>query len=465
VSSRPGLIVVSNRGPARGDDRRGPHHGSGGLVTALLELGAHADVTWIASAPAGEEAVPFDIVAPSGASIRVRPVAHDPEAFRLFYTVVANPVLWFVQHGLAGRLHEPPAAVTGPWERGYVRVNEGFAAAVLEELDRRPCTPVVFHDYHLYVAPRLVRDAHPRARLGHFVHVPWVGPAAWSVLPAPVVAAVHDGLLACDTVGFHTARWRDAFVDASAALLGRGAEAAARARVNPISVDPHVLRQRADGAQVAARARRVAADRPEVLVLRVDRLDPAKNAVRGFEAYGELLRRRPDLHGRIELRALLDPSRVDVPEYAAYRDELMSAAAAVVERFGRGGWEPVRVGIRDDRDDSLAAYRHYDVLLVNSVMDGMNLVAKEGPLVNERDGALVLSRAAGAYAELGEWVEGCDPLDVCDQADALERALSLARDERAARQQAIRTQIRAHDLAAWARAEIAALEPASTMPA
>ena len=269
---------------------------------------------------------------------------------------------------------------------------------------------------------------------------------------------MHEGLLACDSVGFHTEQWRSAFVAACDALLGRGEDAERVSHANPIAVDTNEFDELAASEAVRARRRELASERPELLVLRVDRTDPSKNAVRGFEAFGRLLESDPGLHGRVVLLALLDPSRQEIPEYVDYRTATEVAAASVNQRFGRPGWQPVRLEVRDDFPASVAAYTEYDVLLINPVMDGLNLVAKEAPLVNDRDGVLVLSRQAGAFAELGEWALGVDPLDVDEQADALARAIALPAEERRAWLAAIQARVRAHDLAAWADRELAELD-------
>ena len=461
------LVIVSNRGPLglRRDEGGAVEtvRGAGGLVTALRPLVDHLDVTWVASAMTEVErevaaSGPRDEQSAAGSAFRLRLVAHDPDAYALFYGVVANPVLWFVQHGLWDLKHDPDADLAVPWHDGYVRVNEAFAAAAVEELDHLPGAALFVHDYHLYLVPSLVRAARPEARIAHFVHIPWVGPDAWSVLPAEIVRAVHEGLLACDSIGFHTERWRAAFVECCDVLLGRGADAERRSHANPIAIDADEFDTLARSEAVRERRDALRAVRPEILVLRVDRTDPSKNAVRGFEAFGRLLERAPDLQGRAGLLALLDPSRQEIPEYVDYRNATEHAAAAVNARFGRPGWEPVRLDVRDDFDASVAAFVEYDVLLVNPVMDGLNLVAKEAPLVNDRDGVLVLSREAGAYEELADWVLGVDPLDVEEQAAALERAIALAQPERRGRLDGIRTAVRTHDLEAWAARELAELD-------
>jgi trehalose 6-phosphate synthase len=468
---RRALIVVSNRGPvgyARdADGGRVRLRGAGGLVTALRPLVSRHDVTWIASALSDEDAAvaaagPVDEVAADGSTFRLRLVAHGAEDFRSFYEVMANPVLWFVQHGLWGLRQGAEQPLDEAWA-AYEAVNETFARAVVDELARAPAAIVLFQDYHLYRAPMAVRSRVHEARLAHFVHIPWPDPEAWRVLPRAVVASVHEGLLANDSIGFHAERWRTAFCDACEAFLGRGADARRASHVNPIAVDAAEFDLLARSDAVARARDELVEERPDVLVLRVDRTDPAKNAVRGFEAFGRLLVRRPDLHGRVQLLALLDPSRQTIPEYVAYRDALQAAADEVNAAHRSTGWLPVDVRVRDDFAGSVAAYMEYDVLLVNPVRDGLNLVAKEAPLVNRRSGVVVLSRDAGAWEELAEWVIGIDPLDVEATSDALERAIALPEAERVRRQQGIVARVRAHDLFAWADIELAAVEARSTM--
>ena len=468
MAARRQLIVVSNRGPVGFDvdaaGRRIERRGGGGLVTALRPLVDRHDVTWVASAVTEEErrvaaAGALECRSREGARYRLRLVAHDPDAYDRFYNVVANPTLWFVQHGLWELKTDPEADLVPAWRAGYEPVNRGFAQAVLEELERRPDAAVFFHDYHLYLAPRLVREARSDALLSHFVHIPWAEPEWWHVLPEVLVRELHEGLLANDVVGFHTERWRRRFLE-SCETLGLDASGAL-VTAHPISVDAAEFDALAGSEAVLERERELLANRPEHLVLRVDRTDPSKNVVRGLAAFGLLLDRRPDLRGRVAMLALLDPSRQTIPEYVAYREAIEREAAAVEARHPGA----LRLRIEDDFPGSVAAYKQYDVLLVNAVSDGLNLVSKEAPLVNSRDGVVVLSENAGAIEELREWVLPVDPYDVEGQVAALERALELGAEERRRRARAIAAHVRGHDLAAWAEAQLADLERASTMRA
>ena len=482
VPDRRKLIVVSNRGPASfvrdEEGKRVARRGGGGLVTALRSLVAHHDVTWIASAmtdedravagEAGGEAI--EEVARDGSAYRLRLIAHDPAAYDWYYNVVANPTLWFLQHYLWALAYAPDIdrGLHRAWDEGYVPVNAAFAAAVLDELEAESDSAVFFHDYHLYLVPKLVREQRPDAPLAHFVHIPWPEPDLWRVLPEPIRSAIHEGLLANDVVGFHAERWRLNFMRSSRDLVdcecnfetnvctfdGGRTHAVAR----PISVDAAEFTELAASDSVRFLEAELAARRPEFLVLRVDRTDPSKNVVRGFRAFEHYLGAHPEMHGRVSMLALLDPSRQDIPEYAEYLAAIQRAARHVNDRFQGGGWTPLDLRIEDNFAMSVAAYKQYDVLLVNAIYDGLNLVAKEGPLVNERDGVLILSENAGAHEELGEWALSVNPFDVEAQAEAIHAAIQMAPQERRARQTSIREYVCEHDVGAWLETQLADLD-------
>ena len=473
------LIVVSNRGPASfhraADGARTARRGGGGLVTALRSLVSHHDVTWVASAITAEDRVvasegPRDETALDGSLYRLRLVTHDENAYDWYYNVVSNPTLWFLQHYLWDLKLAPEwdHGLHRAWNDGYVPVNRGFADTVLDELEREPGATVFFHDYHLYLAPRFVRDVLPDAVLAHFVHIPWAQPDYWRVLPEPIRHALHDGLLANDVVGLHTTRWQRSFLRSSRDIVGaetdndrglaryRGREVLVTA--HPLAPDPAEFDELVDHPAVLAAEREIAARRPEKLVVRVDRTDPSKNVVRGFRAFELYLDAHPEAHGRVGMLALLDPSRQDIPEYAEYLGAIQREARRVNDRFLKEGWTAIELQIGDDFHRSVAAYKQYDVLLVNAIFDGLNLVAKEAPLVNAQDGVLVLSENTGAHEELGEWAVTVNPFDVTGQAEAIHEALELPRAERSRRLEAIRAQVREHDLAAWIEAQLAGLE-------
>ena len=387
-------------------------------------------------------------------------LAQDRDAYARFYNIIANPTLWFVQHVLwdLARTPEWDDARHDAWTNGYVPVNIEMARATLAELERDPGAPVFFHDYHLYLAPAYVRRERPDALLAHFVHIPWPESDAWTVLPPSIRRAVFAGLLANDVVGFHTHRWQRNFLRSCADVLGATVDGDVvqhdghRTLVtsHPIGVDPAQLDELKYDENVLAREREIEGSRPEQLVLRVDRTDPSKNVVRGLRAFGLMLERHPELRGRVRMLALLDPSRQDIPEYVDY--------VAAIEREARSLGDAIDLRVGDDFARSVAAYKQFDVLLVNAVFDGLNLVSKEGPYVNERDGVLVLSENAGSHEELGEWTVSVNPFDVSAQADAIHEALTMSATERRRRAEAIRAHVRAHDVATWGETQLADLD-------
>jgi trehalose 6-phosphate synthase len=481
VAGRRKLIVVSNRGPvtySRVNGARVACRGGGGLVTALRGMVAHHDVTWIASAISEEDRVvaaesggeAVDETLANGSGFRLRLVAHDETAYDWFYNVVSNPMLWFLQHYLWELAYTPSLdiALQNAWDEGYARVNEGFADAVVEELEHEPDTAVFFHDYHLYLAPGFVRERVPGALLAHFVHIPWPQTDYWHVMPDQIRRAIHEGLLANDAIGFHTHRWKMNFLRAASDLAGADcnfAESVAEhegrrtlATEHPISIDPAEFEELAQSEAVLAAEAELVARRPERLIVRVDRTDPSKNIVRGFRAYELYLEAHPEAHGMVGMLALLDRSREDIPEYSEYLAAIQREARRVNDRFQHNGWTPLEVSIEDDFPGALAAYKQFDVLLVNAIFDGLNLVSKEAPLLNERDGVLILSENAGAHEELGEWAVSVNPFDVAGQAEALHEALSMPLAERRERIEAIRAQVREHDVASWVEGQLADLD-------
>jgi trehalose 6-phosphate synthase len=482
VPGRRKLIVVTNRAPVsfsrETDGSRSAGRGGGGLVTALRSLVTHHDVTWIASTMTAEDSAvsaegggdAVEETASDGSSYRLRFVDHDPQAYDLYYNVVSNPVLWFAQHYLWG-LAESPNVDQGlhqAWSEGYVAVNHAFADAVVAELEREPEAAVFFHDYHLYIAPGLVRERAPEATLSHFIHIPWPQPDYWRVLPEGIRRALHEGLLANDLVSFQTQRWGRNFLRSCEDVLGAKCDFGAgrvtyRGRTvgvhgRPISVDPDEFAALAESEAVLEQEAELAAARPEQLIVRVDRTDPSKNIVRGFRAYALLLEEHPELHGRVGMLALLDPSRQDIPEYSEYLGAIQRGARAVNDRFRSEGWLPLDVRVEDNFPQVVAAYKQFDVLLVNAIFDGMNLVAKEAPLVNTRNGVLVLSENAGAHDELGEWALTINPFDLSGQAEALYAALTMGEDERRRRLAAITAQVKEHDIAGWIESQLADLD-------
>lgn len=468
---RPRLIMVSNRAPIEhAFDEQGRlvrQHSGGGVATALASCGGGWPLTLIAAARGAADRQVAETGRPVklGAGRRLRLVAPPEAAYDLHYNTFCNPMLWFLQHGLWDLLERPDAQeeLMRAWQRGYLPVNQAFAESVVEELEEED-TPawVLLHDYHLYAAPLFIRNLRANAVLQHFVHIPWPEPEAWQRLPRPIVASICEGLLANDSVAFQTERSAqnflltcDAFVPDVRLLPDGDAidHAGRRTRVwhNPVSVDIWDLRAQLFTQEAEEHREKLSAALGERTIVRVDRLDPTKNTAAGFRAFGRLLERHPEWRGKVRFLAFLVPSRTTVPEYRAYAAEVFAAVDAVNARFGSADWQPITVFHEHNRLQALVAMSLYDVLLVNPLVDGMNLVSKEGPVVNGREGVLVLSSNAGSFAELRHGALAVEPHDVDGTADALHRALAMPARERAERAQLLRRAIIRHDLPRWMR--------------
>jgi trehalose 6-phosphate synthase len=464
------LILVSNRGPVTFQPGGDVKRGGGGLVTALTGLASHRDAIWVASALTDEDAEmskqhggrPFEVQAPEGGEFRVKLVESDPEAYDRFYNVFANPMLWFIQHYLWDLSNAPDIRrnEVEAFEFGYNAVNEDLARAVLEEIADREEPVVMVHDYHLYTLPALVRRERPDAFLHHFVHIPWTQPDAWRVLPRHIRNEIFDGLLSNDIVGFHTRAYRRNFLQCCRDLMGYdvdfetgtvwhhgGHETWVRAYPLPIDADATCaisLRPR-----VAEFEAELSRRRREHLIIRVDRADLSKNVLRGFAAFDLFLEQHPEFNEKVTFIAQLMPSRTDIPEYAEYLERIEALVAVVNHRHGTPDWMPIQLKLRDELDEAMASYKHYDVLLVNAMFDGMNLVAKEGPLVNEVDGVSILSENTGAHEELGEYALSVNPFDIQELADSIHAALTMDREERARRMRGLKEIVTARDPGDW----------------
>lgn len=475
-------LVASNRGPItvtvddEGEDRI--DRGGGGLVSGMVAaLEEHAGAVWVCAAlndrertlarQAGGESLAGVGVDTGDLDVRMLPI--DANTFRQAYTGIANSTLWYIQHLLFDRAYRP--AFDTPWRRqwdGYRRYNRQFADALARAAE--PGSPVMVQDYHLCLAPAQVRERRDDVRISHFTHTPWAPVDSYRMLPDDVAREVLEGLLGADLVGFHTRRWADAFlacVDDTLGLeVGDGTVTTADGRtvrtgVFPLGVDAAAIHERAhrrDAERALRQLRELVGDR--AVITRVDRTELSKNILRGLLAYREFLRRHPEWHDRVVHIAYADPSRLDLPDYRDYTSDVERVGAEIADEFGTDTWDPVLVETGGDYPASLAAQRLADVVFVNPVRDGMNLVVKEGALLSEKDAVVVLSREAGAVPELGEHALLVNPFDVSGTAETLHEALIMPAAERSRRAAALRDASAHGAPRAWFEDQLAAVAEA-----
>jgi trehalose 6-phosphate synthase len=478
------VLIASNRGPLSftlGDNGQlTARRGGGGMVSGLSTVASEADVLWVCAALSdADRAAARDAPGgrlsldgtPGGSGVRLLDI---PEPiFDAAYNAVANSALWFIHHMLYDTPNQP-AFGTGfgrDWE-SFRAYNAAFAEALAA--DAGPAggpSPIraVVQDYHLSLVPRMLADLRPDIRIAHFTHTPWAPADYYRILPDQAGREVLEGILGADHAGFLSQRWADSFLDCCARILGASVDRAARrvsyrghvtsVGVHPLGVDADELMARAAEPDVQARVAALTrtAGRTRVIV-RVDRTELSKNIGRGLAAYRELLIAHPEWRGRVTHIAFAYPSRTDLPEYREYTASVQRLASEINEELGSADWQPLMLEVLDDYARSLAAYRIAEVAVVNPIRDGMNLVAKEVPIVSDHGCALVLSREAGAADELGSEALLVNPYDVTATAQALHEALSMTDAERIRRSAALAKAGAAMPPQLWFARQLAALE-------
>ena len=480
ASSSRSLLVAANRGPvsisAGAAGREEVRRGGGGLVSGMVSALSEVGGLWVCAAlndreRAAARRAPDGHLAEAGydtGGLDVRMLPLDPSTFARAYNGIANSTIWFIQHLLYDSANTP--VFDAGWRRlwaAYERYNRTFADALAAEA--APGAKVMVQDYHLNLVPRQLREQRDDLHIAHFTHTPWAPPEQFGMLPTAVAREILTGLLGADHVGFHSRRWSEAFLRCCDRFLDADVDLAAgtvrwqgrtvRTGVHPLGTAADEIRAKAhdeDAEAGLAHLREVIGDRK--VISRVDRTELSKNIVRGLLAYRELLRLRPEWHGRIVHVAYAYPSRTDIPEYREYTAAVQRAGREIEQEFGTDDWDPVLLEVANDYPGSLAALRLADVLLVNPVRDGMNLVAEEGVVLSEHDCAVVLSREAGIADQYGQDALLVNPYDVTETAEALHAALSMPAAERQERWKRLLAAATALPPADWFRQQLDALD-------
>lgn len=473
------LIVATNRGPVEyyQDKQKRLRHrrGAGGVVTALLAAMQQVQATWVALAMtegdriAMKEASDGALSSPlSGQQMKLHYVTVPQSVYRNHYAIISNQVLWFVQHYMYNSNSVPSGErLLKAWENGYVRANQAIADAVSTEIARESSQAVVMlHDYHLYLAPIMIRTQHPSIIMEQFIHIPWPEIRYWqSCIPDQLTQSIFLGLLGNDLIGMQTRRDVQNFLQGVQTVLQeanvdleqgsiRWQNHQTLVRDYPISISVTDERR-----TVQSRAGKHATEiiRPklgEQTIVRVDRIEPTKNILVGFQAYDLLLQNHAELQGKVTLLAFLVPSRETLRVYRSYKDQVLSLIEEINQKYGQANWSPIQAFVQNDRVQALAALQFYDALLVNPLIDGMNLVAKEGPAVNKTDGVLLLSRTSGAFQQLEQACLPLSPNDPLETAEKLYQALSMPKDERHTLATRAREEVEQNNLQTWIQQQV-----------
>ena len=476
------LIIATNRGPVEyylsHNQELKSRRGAGGMVTALIDAGNSMEVTWVAMAMTEGDRIAQKEAQKNndglmqsplrGQKMQLRYVAVSKAAYRKHYESISNQVLWFLQHYLYNPNED--TAITrrmqDAWINGYCVANRAIADAVSTEIDREDSSAVVMlHDYHLYLTPGMIRKDHPSVTIQQFIHIPWPDVRCWHFLPSNITQAIYSGIVGNDIIGFQTERDAHNFLEGARTLLegavvdfeeeaiwwqGRRIQV----RAYPISISVTEERRLVNSVGGKRATEKIVPLLGKKTIMRVDRIEPTKNILRGFQAYGQMLDEHPELKGEVNFLAFLVPSRQSLPIYQRYNADVMKTIEDINQKYGTEQWNPIHAFCDNDRRRALAAMQLYDVLLVNPIIDGMNLVAKEGPAVNKNNGVLVLSRTAGAFKQLEKAAIPTSPTDVTETAQALYSALTLPDAERATKAKLARQCVEENDLTMWLTRQI-----------
>ncbi|MCL6472249.1 MAG: trehalose-6-phosphate synthase [Firmicutes bacterium] len=470
LKNRP-IIIASNRGPVEfRQDNSGDiemKRGGGGLVTAMTAVSEAAHAVWISAAMNDvERSIAQDnslIGFPEDSpQYRVKLVNIPKDVYNSYYNTISNPLLWFIHHYIWNLTETPSftAETHQAWKNGYVVANKLFAEAVAKESLKHDSPIIMLQDYHLFIAAKYIREITDEPFLFHFTHIPWPEPDYMSILPFDIRQQLLKGMLANDMVGFQSRHYAGNFLLCCESLLGAQVNWRKRTvvwqgrevyvRTYPISIDHANLHKMSESSKVLKLEQKLLEENEGMnLIVRTDRSDPSKNIVRGFMAYDVLLTKHPELKEKVKFLALLYPTRENIREYKRYRSEIEATVEAINKRHKTKKWTPIYLRLKDNYPESIAALKCYDVLLVNPIFDGMNLVAKEGPAINTRNGVLVLSQNAGASSELGSSSIIVNPFDIEETANAMYQALTMSDSEKQIRAKSLKEVVEQNNSIKW----------------
>jgi trehalose 6-phosphate synthase len=443
--------------------------GGGGLVSTLLPFMEHVNGTWVASAMtegdikvarAHEKSmVP---IPENNPDFCVSFVVVNQDIYKEYYSVISNPLLWFIQHYMWNTPYMPEIddKIHKSWHDSYVYVNQKFAERIIEEAKKNEKKPLIMlQDYHLYTCPGYIREKLKDIFLSHFIHIPWPQSEYFGILPEYMQEAIVKGLLSNDIVGFHLEKYATNFlytcepyvdkVDYEKRLIWNDGRVI-HVKNYPISVDDKKLLENSKSSEVIKKETQIKEIKGHTfLIYRTDRADLSKNIIRGFKAYELFLEKHPEFHGKVKFLSTGMPTRQQIKAYREYKEETDKIINSINQRFSKNGWTPIEQVFKADYGLVTAAFKHYDCLLVNPIVDGMNIVAKEGPIVNENKGVLIMSNGAGSYEELKDHAIVVNAYDITQTADAMYRAISMSYEERARLIEGLKKTIRERNIYTW----------------
>ncbi|WP_331275708.1 trehalose-6-phosphate synthase [Methanobacterium veterum] len=466
------LIIASNRSPVEffyeDNDEIGMKIGAGGIVPTLLPFMEKNGGTWVASAMtdadmemAGrfpENKIPIPLEEPR---LNVQLIRLDREKYNEFYNSFHNPFLWFIYHYLWNLTYTPEIddSLHHAWQ-SYQYVNQRFAEKIIKEVNLSDKEPLIMlQDTHLQTCPAYIREKFDDIFLSQFIHIPWPHPDYFNIYPRYIRKFIIEGLLSNNHLGFHTKKYVKNFlmtcekyadeVDFKNNIVHyNGRETFVKNY--PISVDTKKLNEFAKSDEVLKQEQYVKKIKGNnFLIYRTERTDPSKNIIRGFKAYDLFFQKHPEFKGKVTFFITGVTTRENVKEYRDYKTNVNNIITEINAKYSKDGWKPIVPHFDAEYSLVTAAFKNYDCLLINSINDGMNIVPKEGSIVNENDGILIISETTGAYDELKENAININALDITETADAIYKAVAMKHDQRKKRLNGLKNTICHYDVYRW----------------
>lgn len=476
------IIVASNRGPVvfnRNNEKEIELiRGAGGIVGSMIPFLKETHGTWVSSA-IGEcdhymndkyhDKVPVPLENPE---YYVQFIKSEEEVYNQFNGKFANPLLWFIHHSMWNPPYSPCAdeELHQAWE-SYKHVNSLFAEAISEDIRRSEKTPIIMlQDYHIYLTPKMIRKEYPDVLMSQFVHIPFPSPEIFQQLPNHMQTEILGSVLTNNVLGFHIPRYMNNFLqtvklilpdatvdDLSGDILYKGQ--VCHVKTYPISINLETIQKHAQSPNVLSKQEEVDKIVGNCkLIYRTDRADLSKNIIRGFQAYDIFLKKFPEWREKVKFVATLMPSRQDIKIYREYTDNIRDIVKEINQKYATPNWEPIKYICKGDYDLVIALLKRYDVLMVNPILDGMNIVAKEGTAINENNGALVLSTGAGCYEELKNGAICINPYDLRQTSEAIDMALMMDGESKTQMLINAREAIKKNDLNKWTSSQLKDIE-------
>lgn len=464
------LIISSHRGPIDLLENNNTKKSGTTASTAFGELINKISFSWITNPTKDIErklaenennnSIPISSNEPTKI---IRYINNSRRAYHKYYNIICNPLLWYLHHQMWNFPYNPniDENIQDAWVNGYVHINENFANTILEEVKKQNNNSIIIvQDYHLYLVPELIRKVNKNSFIHYIIYTPWTSSRNWAILPTYIRNPILTSLLCANLIVFQTRDDARNFLNCCEEFLSDITidyqnlsviykNHSVKVNIAPISINIKEINSLANSTPVTIYKKELEQLSTESTIVRVDRAEPTKNILRGFEAYKIMLEKENHLLNKVTFLAFLAPSRLHISQYKRYLIEIENKINEINAKFQTKTWKPIIPFYENNYARALAGLKIYDVFLQNAIIDGTNLVTKQAPIVNEKNGTIILSETSSVSKELTDYVVKVAPTDLAGTAMALYQSLITKEKDRKNNYKKIVDHIKCHDNKAW----------------